>query len=114
MSTVTAHDPLIQQTLLGEAVDAGPAAVFVMGEERKFAAVNETACVLLGYARGELLALHPDEIAPEGGIHYVQGGSGEAELRTKGGKPVRVSYRVAETTVARMPFWVAVVLPLDD
>ncbi len=113
MSTVTAHDPLIQQTLLGEAVDEGPAGVFVMGEERKYAAVNETACALLGYDRGTLLALHPDEVSPgPDAIRWDEGAFGEAALRTKDGGTVRVSYRVAETTVARLRFWVAVVLPL--
>ena len=55
--TDTAAEPLIQASLLGEAVDSGPVAVFVADEQMRYVAVNEYAASLLGYSRAELLKL---------------------------------------------------------
>lgn len=111
-------DPLIQQTLLGEAADAGPAAIFVLGEDRKYVAVNATACELLGYERRELLALSPAEVAPQSDVdaRFEELGrtghlSGTVNLRTKKGDLVPVTYRASETTAARMRFWISIAFP---
>ena len=58
-------EPLIQATLLAEALDNGPVAVFVVGDDFRHIAVNQYACTLLGYTREELLALSARELAPE-------------------------------------------------
>jgi PAS domain S-box-containing protein len=112
-------DPLIQQTLLGEAVDNGPAAIFVLGEDMKYVAVNETACTMLGYERDELLALGPADLAPDADLDERFGElgrtghlSGTARLRTKSGEVVEFAYRASETTAARMRFWISVGFPL--
>ena len=111
-------DPLIQQALLGEAVDNGPAAIFVMGDDRKYVAVNETACRLLGYQRAELLALDPAELAPESDVdarleELNRTGSlnGKVQLRTKGGELIPFSYRTSAATAAHMRFWISIALP---
>ena len=112
------HDPLIQQTLLGEAVDEGPAAIFVLGEDRKYVAVNETACKLLGYERSELLALSPADVVSEADVEarFEELGrtgelSGTVNLRTKSGELVGVRYRASETTAARMRFLISIAFP---
>ena len=111
-------DPLIQQTLLGEAVDNGPAAIFVMGDDRKYVAVNETACRLLGYERGELLALDPTDLAPESDVdarleELDRTGSldGKVRLRTKQGELIPFSCRTSAATAAHMRFWICVAFP---
>ena len=111
-------DPLIQQTLLGEAVDAGPAAVFVLDEDRRYVAVNETACRLLGYERHELLALDPAALAEQSEVDagFAELGrtgraSGTIDLRTKAGEAVGVTYVASATTAARMRFWICVAFP---
>ncbi len=116
--TSRVDDALIQQTLLGEAVDDGPAAIFVLGEDRKYVAVNRTACELLGYERSELLALDPAEVAPESDVdaRFEELGrtgqlSGTVKLRKKSGELVGVTYRACETTAARMRFWISVAFP---
>ena len=116
--TSSVTDPLIQQTLLGEAVDGAPVAIFVIGDDRKYVAVNQTACRLLGYERDELLALGPEDIAPEAELEELSEElaatgelSGRTQLRTKSGEPIAVSYRTAATTAARMRFWISVVIP---
>ncbi len=116
ISAVT--DPLIQQTLLGEAVDNGPAAIFVLGDDMKYVAVNETACKLLGYERDELLALGPADLALDSDLDEGFGElgrtgklTGTARLRTKSGEIVQIAYNASETTAARMRFWISVGFP---
>jgi PAS domain S-box-containing protein len=111
-------DPLIQQTLLGEAVDHGPAAIFVMGDDRKYVAVNETACRLLGYDRAELLALDPADLAPESDVdakleELDRTGShnGRVRLRTKSGELIPFNYRTSAATAAHMRFWISIAFP---
>ena len=53
-----AAEALIQTALLGEAIESGPALVFVADEEMRYIAVNQYACEALGYTRDELLGMH--------------------------------------------------------
>jgi len=115
---VAVGDPLIQHALLGEAVDAGPAAIFVLGEDRRYVAVNETACRLLGYERSELLALDPTDIAPESDVdarlHELDSIGrleGNVRLRAKSGELIGFRYRASAATAAHMRFWVSVAFP---
>ena len=62
---MTAAEALIQTALLGEAVDGGPALVFVADEDMRYIAVNEFACRTLGYTRDELLELRVSKVARE-------------------------------------------------
>jgi PAS domain-containing protein len=48
---MSAAEALIQTALLGEAIESGPALVFVADEEMRYIAVNRYACESLGYAR---------------------------------------------------------------
>jgi PAS domain S-box-containing protein len=111
-------DPLIQQTLLGEAVDGAPAAIFVLGDDRKYVAVNDYACRLLGYTRRELLSLDPEEVTPgsdlESSLEELRREGmlrGTTKMRTKSGELIGVTYRTSETTAARMHFWVSIAFP---
>src|SRR5207245_10731039 len=56
-------EPLIQASLLGEAIEHGPVAVFVADEHGNYVAVNQAACTMLGYTREELLALQVLDVA---------------------------------------------------
>src|SRR5215207_5863332 len=47
---------LLQETLIGEAAATGSAGVVLSDDDLRYVAVNEAACNLLGYSRGELLA----------------------------------------------------------
>jgi PAS domain S-box-containing protein len=105
-------EPLIQASLLGEAVDHGPASVFVADEEGRYVAVNQAACTLLGYTREELLELCVSDIADpaekwdemrrEGNV------SGVSTLRRKDGTTVDFRYVAGATTVAGMLVYVSV------
>jgi PAS domain S-box-containing protein len=105
-------EPLIQTSLLGEAVEHGPAAVFVADEEGRYVAVNQAACTLVGYTREELLAMRItdlskstrkwDEMRATGDV------SGTTELIRKDGSLAPFNYVAGATTVAGMPVYVSV------
>jgi PAS domain S-box-containing protein len=106
-------DSLIQVSLLGEAVENGPAPVFVADETRRYVAVNRAACALLGYERDELLALRVDDVVPDvpGWAEMASNGAavpGTVTLRRKDGKQVEFNYLAGKTVVAGMPVFVSV------
>ena len=112
---MSAAEALIQTALLGEAIESGPALVFVADEEMRYIAVNQFACEALGYARDELLAMHVSDIALEAdapaqydemlarGLRH-----GTATLTRKDRSTVEFFYRAASTTVAGLAFFVAI------
>ena len=109
-------EPLIQASLLGEAIDQGPVAVFVADDDLRYIAVNEFACSLLGYTREELLGVSAAEVvrgaAPEQ-ADFVGHGTrdGQSHLLAKDGTEIPVAYRASETTVAGMRFYVVIAWP---
>lgn len=108
-----AAEALIQAALLGEAIEAGPALVFVADEEMRYIAVNQYACDTLGYTREELLALEVTDVAkrsetPARGIR-----SGETTLTRKDGSTVGFSYQATRTTVAGLAFFVSIGFLVD-
>jgi PAS domain S-box-containing protein len=98
---------LIQTALLGEAVDAGPALVFVADEEMKYLAVSRSACEALGYSREELLKLRVTEVARD---EMLARGSrdGVATLTRKDGSTLTLRYRATKTTVAGLQLFVSI------
>jgi PAS domain S-box-containing protein len=108
-------EPLIQTSLLGEAVENGPAVVFVADEHGKYVAVNQAACLMLGYTREELLRKRVGEVA-----RYAEAGEewgemrragtrvGQASLTRKDGTTVELRYVAGATIVAGMPVFVSV------
>jgi PAS domain S-box-containing protein len=112
-------EPLIQASLLGEAIDHGPVAVFVADDELRYIAVNEFACSLLGYSREELLGLRLTDVARDGDAQdadFVAHGTrnGEWRLVAKDGTEITIAYRASETTVAGMRFYVAIGWPTAE
>jgi PAS domain S-box-containing protein len=112
-------EPLIQASLLGEAIDHGPVAVFVADDDLRYIAVNEFACSLLGYSREELLGLRVTDVAQnaEAADEYAdfvahRARDGQTRLVRKDGSEVTIAYRASETTVAGMRFYVAIGWPV--
>lgn len=115
----TAAEPLIQASLLGEAVDPGPVAIFVADEQMRYVAVNAYAAELLGYTRAELLKLRVTDVArtPEAAEHFDEmvnkrERAGIALLTRKNGTVFQLGYRARETSVAGMPLYVSVGWPI--
>jgi PAS domain S-box-containing protein len=114
-------EPLIQATLIGEAVDNGPAAIFVADENARYVAVNAFACELLGYTREELLELSVHEVAPGAAVipSFQELGrsgrlSGTTALRHKDGSDITIEWHASRTTVAGMEFFVSVATPVES
>jgi PAS domain S-box-containing protein len=106
-------EPLIQASLLGEAIEHGPAAVFVADENGRYVAVNQAACALVGYTREELLSLRVSEIAETGADKWDEmletgHASGIARLTHKDGSEVEFEYVAGATVVAGMPVYISV------
>ena len=108
-------EPLIQTSLLGEAIENGPSAVFVADEHGKYVAVNSAACAMLGYTREELLGLRVADVAQysEAGEEWTEmrnSGTrvGTSSLTRKNGTIVEFNYVAGATTVAGMPVFISV------
>jgi PAS domain S-box-containing protein len=112
---VNVSEPLVQASLLGEAIDRGPVAVFVADDEMRFIAVNQYAADMLGYTREELLGLTAPDLVVEPDVlaHYAAapgaGPKGGHELlRCKDGGRLEIDFLASETRVAGMTFYVGV------
>src|SRR3954447_23342125 len=112
---VSVAEDLIQTALIGEAIDDGPALVFVADETMRYVAVNDTACRTLGYSRDELLRLEVRDVArdPAAPTEYDEMLArgfrhGTAILTCKDGTSLEFFYRAAQTTVAGLTFFVSV------
>ena len=106
-------ETLIQTSLLGEAMENGPMAVFVAHEDGRYVAVNQAACQLLGYTRDELLELSVEDVALGGGAQWQemrdQGAlAGTAMVTRKDGERVSFAFVAGATVVAGMPVFVSV------
>jgi PAS domain S-box-containing protein len=111
-------DDLIQQNLLGDAIDQAPVAVFVAGEDQRYLAVNAYACELLGYTREELLGLSVTDVAvdADAAASYEElvrsgVGAGSTTLRRKDGTELAMSFRASVTTVGGIAVFVGVCWP---
>jgi PAS domain S-box-containing protein len=114
--------PLVQASLIGEAIDGGPMAVFVADEEMRLVAVNGYAAELLGYAREELLELTVVELSADADVDERFGRlarrgervDGRTALLAKDGRVVRFERRSQATSIAGMTLYVWVGWPLDE
>jgi PAS domain S-box-containing protein len=107
-------EPLIQASLLGEAIENGPAVVLVADEHGRYVAVNRAACRLLGYSREELLTMRATDIAryddaPAEWAEMELNGtrSGIATVTCKDGSTFRFAYVAGATVVAGMPVFIS-------
>jgi PAS domain S-box-containing protein len=107
-------EPLIQTSLLGEAIENGPVAVLVADEHGRYVAVNLAACNLLGYTREELLTKRATDVAryeeapAEWAELELQGShTGVSTVTRKDGSTVEFAYVAGATVVAGMPVFVS-------
>ena len=102
-------NPLVQATLLGEAVDAGDVAIVVFDEDGRCIAVNQGACRLLGYTRDDLLELSVHDVAPEldagacfRTVYETGGADGVVDAVRGDGSRLPIRHWSTPTHVARM------------
>src|SRR6266516_4407451 len=122
MTAASRSEPLLQISLLGEAVEHAPVGVFVFGEDGRYVAVNSYACELLGYERSELLERRLGELSasPEDALRtYRAVADGErAEDTThvvrKDGTEAELRFRGRETTIGGLTFYIGIAWPVAD
>ena len=118
---VSAHQ-LVQEVILGEALENAPLAALVLDDEGRYVAVNAHACELTGYDRDELIELGAAGISadPDGLDARLEAlganGSthGVSRIRRKDGSELPVAFRGGRTVAAGLPFLVVVVWEADD
>jgi PAS domain S-box-containing protein len=107
---------LVQETLLGEALEHAPVGAIVLDEQGRYLAANRMACELSGYSREELLgggaralALDPGTV-PMTMARMASGDlrGGTAQMRRKDGSAITCDYRVGATRSGGLPFFVIV------
>ena len=110
---------LIQQALLGDAVDSASGfGAFVLDEHGRYVAANDFACDLSGHAREEIVredfgssnAQLVRECAAALEQHRF---TGTTFLTRKDGTNVPVGFRASETRVGAMPFLTVFCWPLE-
>ena len=114
---VRAHE-LLQETLLGEALDNLDAGVFLADEQGRYVAVNRFACSLTGYSREELLSMTVHALAADASEYepMLRGKIrvGTVGLRRKDGTLVLCEWRSGTTKIAGMTFYVGLNWPAAE
>src|SRR5919108_117881 len=103
---------LVQETLLGEALEHAPVGAIVLDEHGRYLAANRLACQLSGYSREEFLEEGAESLAFDTrSLALMANGDlkgGIAEMRRKEGSAVTCEYRVGATRSGGLPFHVVV------
>jgi PAS domain S-box-containing protein len=106
---------LVQQTLLGEAVESmHGVAVFVWDEDRHYVAVNEAACELVGRSREEILQMEVGALTPDGAAPEMERARHEpivtgASVVNRADGGVEIEWVTCRAVVANLPYMVSVV-----
>lgn len=114
MTVANVSQPLVQASLVGEAIDRGPVLVFVADEDLNYVAVNQYACDILGYTREELLSRKVTDVESDAGMGVGDTealrapGSGRSRFQRKDGTVLEIDYRTSQATVAGMALFVSV------
>jgi len=107
---------VVQETLLGEALEHAPVGALVLDETGRHLAANRAACRLTGYTREELLGKNPIELAANPSsvparLQEMAAGRlerGPAQVRSKDGTAFELVYRVGATRSGGLPHYVFV------
>jgi PAS domain S-box-containing protein len=107
---------VVQETLLGEALEHAPVGAIVLDDTGRYLAANRAACRLTGYTREELLDAGPRALAAEpekvsAKLEEMATGRlehGSGLMRRRDGTVTRVEYRVGATRSGGLPNFVLV------
>jgi PAS domain S-box-containing protein len=120
VASAVTHD-LVQKSLVGEALEHGPVAVFVADDDGRYLAVNAYACELLGYTRAELLELRVRDVAVDPGaqanyseMRRTGPRTGQTRLRRKDGSEIEMHFRASQTTVGGMRVYIRTCWPVGS
>lgn len=104
---------VVQLALLGEAVDSlDGVAVFVWNEERRYVAVNDEACELVGRSRQQILGMEVGEMSPDRATPLLEHARhspiavGSSVIHRPDGD-VEIEWVTAHSVVANLPYMVS-------
>jgi PAS domain S-box-containing protein len=107
-------EELLHRSLMGEAVDLlEEIAVFVWNDERRYVAVNEHACRLVGLDRAQLLGMRVGELSPDGARRDLERTKesavteGSSMFRRRDGEVVPLEWTTVRTRIAGLPYMVS-------
>ena len=111
---------VVQSALLLDAWNNADVGVVVFGDDRRFISMNDAYCRLTGYARNEVVELRAghdlgaDDLSRDQFETVVRGRRhlGEGKLHRKDGSVVDVQFLTVRSTVAHLPYWIALVWPI--
>ena len=112
MASAVTHE-LVQKSLVGEALEHGPVAVFVADDDGRYLAVNAYACELLGYTRSEDVAVDPDAQTNYAEMKRRGSHTGLTQLRHSDGSEIEMHFRASQTTVGGMLVYIGTCWPAD-
>lgn len=112
---------VVQETLLGEALEHAPIGAIVLDENGRFLAANRMACRITGYTREDLLARGPADLAADPTVvpmrlEEMANGQlqrGATPMRREDGTLVPVEWRVGATRSGGLPYFVLVFWEAD-
>jgi PAS domain S-box-containing protein len=111
---------LLQLSLLGEAIDcADEVAVFVWNDDRRYVAVNEAACRLVGVDRQRLIGMTVGDLTVDGAAEVMarvrasRSIAGTSSFTRPDGEVVELTWTTAHTRVAGLPYMVSVCRRVD-
>jgi PAS domain S-box-containing protein len=119
--SATRSEPLLQITLLGEAVEHAPVGVFVFDDRGEYVAVNRFGCELLGYEREDVLGARVGQFAvdPAEAIRsyrtVAEGRAYEGITRVRRGDGTvgALRFRARETAIGGIKFYIGIAWPAE-
>jgi PAS domain S-box-containing protein len=120
--TAARSEPLLQITLLGEAVEHAPVGVFVFDDQGEYVAVNLYGCELLGREREEILGSRIGDFAADSrdAIRSYRAAvdadpsEGTTYVRLADGSIAELRFRARETAIAGITFYIGIAWPAES
>jgi PAS domain S-box-containing protein len=113
-------DRVIHGTLLGEGMLNAKVAALLADDEGQYVAVNDEACRLTGFARGELTSVRMGGLGADTHSQAIytkiaRGKElhGEKHIRRQDGRVVSCRYWAVPTRVARVVYFVLLLWPIE-
>jgi PAS domain S-box-containing protein len=107
-------EELLHRSLMGEAFDLlEEIAVFVWNHERRYVAVNEYACQLVGLERAQLIGMQVGALSPDGAQRDLERTkesavtTGSSMFRRRDGEVVPLEWTTVRTRIAGLPYMVS-------